>query len=695
MKKKLSLILALVMVLTIIPFTSFAETNYDKQLKEAITKSKELFNIGKEYDEFNQSVSTSEGKTIFYLNWSSSQEDLGNINVSITMDGTILNYGKWDPSYGKEKPSLPSISREEGLEKAKEFIKKVSPKLAGKIKYIDTKEPLNINDNIYRYKFVRMENDVPYYNNEINLALNTSKGEVQEYSTRWDWDIKFAEKSNIIPLEKAKELYKEKIGLELIYKTSYSDRKPKMFLVYGPLNEDIGINAKDGEIAPIYRYYPIYGDGAGMEAAEDEAMKNELSPDELKAIEDIGGLISDEEAEKVGREILEIDAEYLTNSVNLYSDWRNDDEYLWEMSFTKKINSKEEYASVSIDAKTKKLLNYYHEKQFDMDGEAKFNKEESLEIAKEFIEKFNKEDYESLELRKDFMDENNFQDGKMYNFQFIRKVNNEYVDQDGVSITVDAINGRVSQYSLNWNKEDFPPMDNLISLDKAYSILFNEVGIELKYTSKESYGMEAEKDKEAILVYALKNKPATIDAKTGTILNYNGKPYKETIIADYKDIENSYAKEKIKTLARYGIFLPGENFKPKEEIKQKDFLYLLAKAKYPYFDVDESMDNMYKHLINEGIVKAEEKSTESIVTKEEGVKYIVRAMDYSKIAGLKEIYKDLFADTEDIDPELKGHMSIAYGLKIISAEDNKINPKLNLKREDGASMIYNYLFGEM
>ena len=201
--------------------------------------------------------------------------------------------------------------------------------------------------------------------------------------------------------------------------------------------------------------------------------------------------------------------------------------------------------------------------------------------------------------------------------------------------------------------------------------------------------------REAILIYALKdNKPANIEAKTGTILNYTGKPYKETVVTDYKDIKNSYARDKINTLAIYGISLPGEGFKPKEEIKQKDFLYLLTKAKYPYFDIDESMDNMYKYLINEGILKSDEKNVESIVTKEEGVKYIIRAMDYSKVADLKEIYKDLFADTEDIDPELKGYMSIAYGLEIIQADDNKLNPKIKLKREDGADVIYNYLFSE-
>ncbi|NMB27766.1 MAG: S-layer homology domain-containing protein, partial [Tissierellia bacterium] len=54
--------------------------------------------------------------------------------------------------------------------------------------------------------------------------------------------------------------------------------------------------------------------------------------------------------------------------------------------------------------------------------------------------------------------------------------------------------------------------------------------------------------------------------------------------------------------------------------------------------------------------------------------------------------KDLFKDTKDIDPKLKGYVSIAYGLRIVEGAGGKLNPKAELKREDGANMIYNYLF---
>lgn len=696
MKRKLSFVLALIMILTIIPSNIFAQNTYDQQLKEAILKSKDLFNIGSEYDKFNQSISSRDGKTVFYLNWSDSLEKLGEINVSMTMEGIVLSYGKWKPIYGEQETKLPSISEEEGLEIAKDFIKKVSPSFANNIKYMDMSEPLNINADSYIYNFIRVENQIPYYNNSIDIYVDNSTGQVKNYYTNWDMDLEFIDTKDIISLEDAKELYKEKIGLDLIYKSGYKDRDLKMFLVYGPLNRELGINAKNGEIAELYEDYGLYPRPGDIGGVEDESVKEELSPDEEKAIDNISSLISKDEVEKIAREILEIDEAYNLTDINLYTSWRNDDEYSWEISFVKDFDEKVFYASININAKTGKLLNFYKDTPIDGDEKVKFNKEQSLKIAKDFIKKFNPENYDEIQLRERFENLNYSEDGKRHNFEFIRKIDNAYVEEDGIYVYVDAINGQVTQYRLTWSNKDFPSKDNLISLDKAYDILFNDIEIELKYGPKDryyNYDRKANEEKEAILIYGLKNdKPANIDAKTGTILNHSGMPYNKPIIIEYKDIEDSYGKEKIEILAQYGIGLKDEEFKPKEKIIQKDFLYLLAKAKYPYYGIDNSEDDLYKQLINMGVIKEEEKSPEGRVTKEEAVKYIIRALKYDKIADLKDIYKDVFKDSKDIAPELKGYISIANGLGIVQGYNGNFNPKSELKREDGAIMIYNLLF---
>ena len=284
------------MVLTFIPFSSFAQ-NYDKQLKEAIVKSKELFNIGDEYDKFNHNINSYDGKTVFYLNWSDSKGKLGNIDVSMTVDGIVTSYGKWKPTYEEQKPKLPKISREEGLKIAKNFIKKVSPEFADNIKYIDTSEPLNVHSDSYGYYFIRVENEIPYYNNNIDIYIDNSTGEVINYYSNWDMDLVFPDAKDIISPEKAQELYKEKIGLNLLYKLNYAGEKPKMYLAYGPLNTNLGINAKDGEVVNLNDYFRLYDKSMDM-GGGGEAVEEELSPDEKKAVEDITGLISQKDAEK-------------------------------------------------------------------------------------------------------------------------------------------------------------------------------------------------------------------------------------------------------------------------------------------------------------------------------------------------------------------------------------------------------------
>ena len=691
MKRKISFLLALTMVLTFIPFSSFAAQNYDKQLKEAIVKSKELFNIGDEYDKFNHNINSYDGKTVFYLNWSDSKGKLGNIDVSMTVDGIVTSYGKWKPTYEEQKPKLPKISREEGLKIAKNFIKKVSPEFVDKIKYIDTSEPLNVHSGSYGYYFVRVENEIPYYNNNIDIYMDNSTGEVINYYSNWDMDLVFPDAKDIISSEKAQELYKEKIGLSLLYKSNYTREKPKVYLAYGPLNTNLGINAKDGEVVNLNDYLRFYDKNMDM-GGRGEAVEEELSPDEKKAVEDITGLISQKDAEKIGREILGLDSKYELGYISLNKNWR-DDSYYWQMDFNKGSDTKAYYANISIDAKTKELISFYKNISMDPNKKVQYNEEQALDIAKEYIKKTNPDKFELIELNKNPVDVRPLEDQRNYNFEFIRKVDNAYVQQDSISILVDAIEGQIIEYRINWSKGDFPPKDNIIPVNKAYNILFNDIGMELKYITPHRYSESSKDNKKVILAYGLKSeKPANIDANTGTILNNQGEPFKISTVKTYSDIDKSYAKDKINILAQYGIVLPGEKFNPKEKINQRDFLYLLAKAKAPYFEMDNENDALYTYVVRAGIIKEDERAPEKIVTKEEGIKYIIRALKYDEIADLNEIYKDLFKDTKDIDPKLKGYVSIAYGLRIVEGAGGKLNPKAELKREDGANMIYNYLF---
>ena len=92
----------------------------------------------------------------------------------------------------------------------------------------------------------------------------------------------------------------------------------------------------------------------------------------------------------------------------------------------------------------------------------------------------------------------------------------------------------------------------------------------------------------------------------------------------------------------------------------------------------------------EGIVKKEEKNMDGKVTREEAIKYIVRAFGHEPLENMGDIYKVEYNDEAEISPNLKGHIAIARGLGIISKEGN-LRPKDNLTREEAAVLIYNIL----
>jgi tRNA nucleotidyltransferase/poly(A) polymerase len=83
---------------------------------------------------------------------------------------------------------------------------------------------------------------------------------------------------------------------------------------------------------------------------------------------------------------------------------------------------------------------------------------------------------------------------------------------------------------------------------------------------------------------------------------------------------------------------------------------------------------------------------ESAVKREDGVKFVIRALKYEKVAKIENIFKDSpFKDADKISEGLKGHVAIATGLQIIKGYDGAFYPQDEMTRAAAAVMIYNYL----
>lgn len=698
MKKYLILLLIVTLILGgAMPNAAFGESRLDAKLEEVILKVKKIFNISNDYDTFNSRINSYDNETYFYMSWSDSTGKLKNISVNADVDGNIIYFDQYDSVYKEPESKLPNYTKEEATKLALEFIGRVSPDLFSQIELVENQNYSYSYDTMYYFTFQRMVNNIPFPENYINLHINKYTGEVNNYSVTWDRTLEFPSPDKIISLEEGKKAFMDEIGLKLFYKNSYTPirilntgEETNYFLAYTTMEGNRkGIDAFTGKALDI-SYYIIYD-----RAAEESVMKNSaagITPEERVEIDKLTGIKSIEEIERLARNILDLDKDYKLQSKNLYSDVRNPGDYRWSLYFLKTLEKdKHLSADISINAKTGQMLSFSKYEPHDKDDKPVINKNQALKLAEEYINKIYPDKVNDIEL---LVNENLKDDQQSYHFSFIRKIDDIYVENDIIGVGVDAISNKISSFSINWFKGNFPPKGEIIPIDKAYEVLFNDIGYELKYISIYNYEKPNGENREIRLVYAVKtSKPLLISANSGGILDYSGKPYKENEVVVYEDIDDSYAREKIRTLAEYGVAFKTTEFKPKDKIIQKDFLYLLWKSQYPYRTEDDDMEQIYKDLIRIRVLKEDEKNPEAYVTKQEAVKFVIRMMSLEKVAQIEGIYKEIFKDAKDISKDLIGYVNIAYGLNIISGDGNgSILPRYELKREDAASIIYNYMF---
>lgn len=702
MKNTLILILVFSIVLSgILPLRAYGQTVDEKLIEDVVLKLKGLLQISDDYDNFISRVNSYDDEVSFYLNWSDSNEQLPNITIQADSKGNIISFSRYSNQPTESETILPKISKDEALNLATDFIKKIDPEVFKELELKESSQPISTWDRYHSFNFIRNINNIPYNSNTVTISIDMNTGEVSNLYINWERDMKFPSVNNIISLDKAKEAYEEEIGLKLVYKSrggnitrSNSEEANNYYLAYTTIGNSKGIDAKTGKSINLSNY-SIYSsvERATEDSLSDGGQMPIITPEEREEIDKLKGLKSIEEVEKEARDILNLDNSYELRRRNLYSSWENPDEFFYSLSFVKTIDEKEYNTDISINAKTLELMNFNKYRNLNSDAKAAIDKREALELAKEFIEKINPDKIDEIELLEDHLTNDNEQ---YYGFNFIRKVDDIYVESDYISVGVDTVNKDISSYSINWYKGDFPSRDHIISIDKAYDVLFQKVGLELNYTNIYNFeNINKEQEREIKLIYSIsQHKPSIIDAFTGELLDYSGNIYKDNTIPVYNDIENSYARDKIITLAEYGIGFSSDKFNPKDIINQEDFLYLIWRSMNPYRGLlEQDMDEIYKDLISQKIVKSGEENRERDVTKEEAVKFIIRAMKYEKLAEIPNIYANIFKDGEDIDPNLKGHLTLAYGLKIISGDGTEnIQPKYELKREDAASIIYNYMF---
>lgn len=720
MKAKISLIIVLMMMLTMAVPGMVSAAN-DSELENAIKAVKQLVNIPEDLSIFTYNART-EGKTkVWDLNWQSKNADGATIQVSVDNSGDILSYYNYSQQDYLNIKKLPAISRNEAQNKAEEIIKKFNPGIWDSIKPIDNFQQVYIDSDSYSFGYMRIQNGVPFPQNGISVYINKQTGELKGYNKAWDKDLVFPSTQKILSLSEAQQAYIKNLGLKLTYQSTLEDGKQKIYGAYVPVyNSNYFVDAITGDKINFGITY--YTDTLFNEAAKSSAdlagglagTAIVLTPEEIEAVEEVAKLLSQEAAEKIARDlnVLELDDSFTVERASLNKGWTGTNKYQWNLTFISSSDKTPKGVSVTIDATTGEILNFYTSYRFDAEGTPKFDKDAAKKAVEEFLNqiqpvKFNETQY--TEDNNEIIAYSVDNGAERFNFQYTRIVNGIPFPQNGIYVEFDAITGKIVNFNLTWFDAEFPTLDNAIALSDIYNVFFKEIGLELQYKAQVSDmvyekisvpGAETANQKEVKLVYAVNSsKPTTLDAISGVVLDYNGEPYVEKKALEYTDIEGHYAQKEIEVLAESGIGLEGPELKPDEKIKQKDFLLLISQilgngyafyGKTAISNASETED-LYRLLIQEGIIREDEKNPEGFLTREESVKFVIRALKYEKVAALSNIFNCTFIDKDEINPDLIGHVVIAKGLKIVNGYGDYFRPKAELKKSDALIIIYNYL----
>lgn len=689
-----------------VPGVAYAADQPKITLKQAIEIAKSTLNLNTEGYVLNSSyVENQEGFNLWSLNWSDNKNNNENINVSVDADqGDIVSISWWTP-YEQPTSKLPKYSKTDAQSAAEKW----AVLLQGD-RFKNTKLKEDVNKDYYRYsdvysfEYVRVQNGVNVTPNNITVQIDKNTLKLRYFNVAWD-KSQLADKAKAFNVDKAKEVFKNKLGLELTYNLIYGDSNtvPKAVLAYTLKNGSYPIDAVTGDLLNSNIMIPYMMDAAKTESAA-APTSVVITKEEQAELDKTSKYISKEDAEKVVRQFLTIDNDLKLQGANLYPGY-NGVNATWNLQwgYTAKDSSTYKYLNVQVDAVSKELIGLYTSNSNNNNKDkTAITKEDAKKLAETFLSKVQPDKFKkslskeaSADVYKLIMPVN--QD--IYSFNYVRTENGIPCPANSMNINIDKYTGQITSFSSSWNSSIvFPVPTNVVSLDKAYDTLFSKLTFDMQYVyhypNKNDYN-----SKELKLAYILENNNVMIDAKSGQMLDYDGTPLKSAETLQYTDIKGNKAESAINTLVDMGILTPDSTaYGPDTKMLQKDFVKLLMNSLQPEVYITPAAktdtnpyDNFYTEAIRKKILTAADKNPEATVTRQDAAKMILRAMNYGVIAEKSSMFAANFKDASKLTADYKGYAVMAAEMNIIPAADGSFNPDTVITKGDAAQFIVNYL----
>ncbi|MCK9478157.1 MAG: hypothetical protein M0R40_01470 [Firmicutes bacterium] len=664
----MKIISVLLIVLKIISSVAFCIDNSADDIAFAVKKK---LDIPEYYLNFNSGKEQTANEITYNLSWSG-ENSQGGGSVSVIADemGRIIYYNRYEYGNFEGDYKFSTLDYNGAVEIAYDNIKRICPEFAYNIIPIERENYFVRNSDSYQINFIRIENEVPYYDNYIIASVNAKDKILSEFAVRW-YDIPhFPKPQGIITKERAKKLFQETGGISEGY---YNNNVGKALMLYSrnkPENEYI--NAFTGEITKTNLTWGRYflGQTTFVEPA-DNKLDMQIAPmDTSKAVVFIDNILRR----------LKIGGAYDLNNAVLFSD-SNKSYYSFELAF-----GEDEFITIEADASTNEISRFY--RSGVSENGYVINEQTALKKALDFA---NIASYEIIDKCADGVIKKVSSENGGYNYRisFARLVEGIPYFDNGITIVVSANDGEILSFKTDWDDEQIFNLPKVTKPD-AYDKLFDHFEYNLCYVTVTKSKIKTPnnvRDIDIRLVYDFApGTPLYISAETGNFCLGDSTNFIKKDCEVYGDIDGHPSYNSIKTLLCAGFLKSAELYYPDENILQAEYLNRLY---YAIKNEDLGYNALYAQLSNQGILTEDEITPTEAITLENAIKYAVKLLGFTEVAELSETFKTNFIDESMIKPGLIGYAAIAQGLGIIKG--NVFLPKRFVTKALAAEIIYNIL----
>lgn len=646
----------------------------------------------------------------------SDDEWLGSISVTIDAEnGSLLNYHAYDYEQESSNTYPPKVDMQEAYKIAEEFIQKINPEVAGLIRFDEEaaasyKTPLQGNVE-YPLTFYRVVNDIPFPNNYIRVRIN-GDGDITSYDYHWNDQLTFTEPSEMISEDKAREIF-NKYEPYLQYLTPYQSTENQVFLSY-----DLSYPRIDG----------VTGEPLDQNEVSLTENKQPITEKPLAAIPDGSLNLTQQQAIETVHELVTLpDNAELEKAAYFENSGTNSTDAYWTLQWNVDINQDENLKGsiyARVDSTTGELMNYSRydnvtvaeaNAEQEQTSDEILSQEEAEAIAVDFIKKSLPYYTDQLVLRNTELADDEWKKLNEYRISFIRIIDEVQVQGEGATITIDASSGEIISFHHQISDQNYPNtqpeaisiMDAKEKLSSLYELKlryewtpqpefsvyndFSEDRIKLMIASGQlSPDILQAKNDVAKPVYYMERKPLEesvfLDASEGVWRNRETGETTSIIKQEATDIQDHWAYPELSIMLEYhALDIKDGKVYPDQAITRGEMIKMLVISirggSVPYYDksttasfADVSYGSKYfayvESALDMNLLDQSDKEfrPDDTISREELAKLIVKALGYSKLADVNELFSTQAADEDQID--YPGHVAIVRALGIMSLDEN-------------------------